>query len=263
MIIVKIGGGESINSWGIIQDLANLDEKFIIVHGANALRDKIVADLNQSKKVVTSVSGYSSVFSDESALDVMMMAYSGLKNKRLVELCQQNGINAVGLSGLDGKMVQGRRNKGIRIKENGKLKIVRDFSGKPKSINTHLLNLLLENDYVPVLCVPIIDENNFAINSENDDIINILQEAVSADKILQLIEAPGFLDNPNNPESLVEKITQSELQQREEQVEGRMKRKMLALKKLFESGANSVIISDGRIDNPVTHALNGGGTLIQ
>jgi [amino group carrier protein]-L-2-aminoadipate/L-glutamate 6-kinase len=263
MIIVKIGGGKSINIKGIIQDLSSLNEKFIIVHGANALRDKIAQKLGQPKKVVTSASGYSSVFSDDNALDVMMMAYAGLKNKRIVELCQQYGINAVGLSGLDGKIIQGRRNKGIRIKENGKLKIVRDFSGKPKTINRHLLKLLLENGYVPVLSVPIIDENNVAINSENDDIINVLQETINAEKIIQLIEAPGFLDDAHDPDSLVKQICQRELKQREEQVSGRMKRKMHALKKLFESGAHKVIISDGRIENPVINALNGGGTTIQ
>ncbi len=263
MIIVKIGGGKSINIKGIIQDLSSLNEKFIIVHGANALRDEIAQKLGQPKKVVTSASGYSSVFSDDSALDVMMMTYAGLKNKRIVELCQRYGINAVGLSGLDGKIIQGRRNKGIRIKENGKLKIVRDFSGKPKTVNGHLLNLLLDNGYVPLLCVPIIDEHNFAINSENDDIINILQDVVKADKILQFIEAPGFLDDAHDPDSLVKQICQRELKQREEQVSGRMKRKMLALKKLFESGAHKVIISDGRIENPVINALNGGGTTIQ
>ena len=121
-----------------------------------------------------------------------MMAYAGIRNKRIVELCQQNGINAVGLSGIDGKMIQGKRNKGIRIKEKGKLKIVRDFSGKPNQINMELMELLLKNNYVPVLCVPIIDENGFAINSENDDIVNILQKEVHANKIIQLIEATGF-----------------------------------------------------------------------
>ncbi len=263
MIIIKIGGGDSINIEGIIKDLAGLDEKFLIVHGANALRDKIAEQLNQPKKVLTSASGYSSVFSDETALDIMMMAYSGLKNKRIVELCQQNGINAIGLSGLDGKLIQGKRNNGIRIKENGKLKIVRDFSGKPKSINIDLLNLLLDNGFVPVLCVPIIDENCFAINSENDDIITVLQDVIKADKIIQFIEAAGFLDDADDPKSLVKQISQNELKQREDQVEGRMKRKMLALRKLFESGAGSVIISDGRVNNPVTGALNGEGTIIQ
>ncbi len=212
MLIIKIGGGKNINLNGIISDLVNLKEKFIIVHGANALRDELAVSLNKEKKIITSASGYSSVFTDEDSLDIMMMAYAGLKNKRIVEMCQQAGINAVGLSGIDGKVIQGKRNSGIRIKENGKLKIVRDFSGKPKSINTHLINLLLDNGYIPILSVPIIDENNFAINSENDDIVAILKNDLNADKIIQLIEAPGFLDNHKDPNSLVKNISKAELE---------------------------------------------------
>jgi len=263
MIIVKIGGGAEINLKNIVADLAELDEPFVIVHGANALRDKLAKDLNKPKKVVTSVSGYASVFSDETALDIMMMAYAGLRNKRLVELCQQHGINAVGLSGLDGKMIQGERNKGIRIKEDGKLKIVRDLSGKPRSINIDLLKLLLNNGYTPVLSVPIIDENNTAINSENDDIVNVIQDSLKADKIMQLIEAPGFLEDKDNPDSLLKRMSKEEIKRREEQVEGRMKRKMLALSNLFEKGANTVIICDGRKEHPIKDGLAGKGTLIQ
>lgn len=263
MMIVKIGGGENINTKGIVADLADLDEQFIIVHGANAVRDKLAKDLNKPKKVITSVSGYSSVFSDETALDLMMMAYAGLRNKRIVELCHKHGINAVGLSGIDGKTIQGRRNQGIRIREDEKLKIVRDFSGKPKQVNKYLLELLLVNGYTPVLCVPIIDENNFAINSENDDIVSVLQNAFRAERILQLIEAPGFLDDKDDSDSLVKSIPRGELVQREMQVEGRMRRKILALRKLFESGVSTVIISDGRTEHPVRDALDGKGTIIR
>ncbi len=262
MIIVKIGGGESINLNGIISDLAEIPDSFIIVHGANALRDQLAKELKKPKQIITSATGYSSVFSDESALDIMLMAYAGLKNKRIVELCHQKGINAVGLSGLDGKIVQGKRNTGIRVKENGKLKIIRDFSGKPQKINQRLLNLLLENGFVPVLCVPIIDENNYAINSENDDIINVLQQSVHAEKIIQLIEAPGFLNDPEDPGSLMQTISHNQLQQLEERMPGRMKRKILAIRKLFETGAHNVIISDGRVDHPINDALAKKGTII-
>ena len=99
MIIVKIGGGADINIEGIIKDLSELDEKFIIVHGANALRDKIAEQLDKPKKTIQSVSGYSSVFSDKDALDIMMMAYSGLKNKRIVYI-ERNFCNVV-----DGRLV--------------------------------------------------------------------------------------------------------------------------------------------------------------
>lgn len=262
MMIIKIGGGKEINLKGIISDLAGLEQQFIIVHGANSLRDELAEKLNTPRKTITSLSGYTSVFSDENAIDVMMMAYAGLKNKRIVELCQQYGINAVGLTGIDGKVIQGQRNKGIRVKENGKVKIVRDYSGKPKNANTDLLFLLLSSGFTPVLTVPILDENNVAVNTENDDIVRVLQEQMQSDVIIQLIEAPGFLDNPDDPNSLVDAISPIELEHREQQVSGRMKRKMLALRKLFEGGAAKVIISDGRVEHPVQDALAGKGTVI-
>lgn len=262
MYIIKIGGGKELNLKGIISDLATLQEKFIIVHGANALRDELAQKLNYQKRIVTSISGYDSVFSTEETIDLMMMAYAGLKNKRIVELCQQFGINAVGLSGLDGKVIQGKRNSGIKVRENGKTLLLRDFSGKPKSINIALLNLLMDNGYTPVLSVPIIDENNFAINSENDDIVALLQNELKAEKNISLIEAPGFMLDKNDPSSLITKISKSELSFMEEKVEGRMKRKILALRKLFEAGDTTVIISDGRTEHPILDALNGKGTTI-
>jgi len=262
MIIVKIGGGEGININGIIADLSGLDKRFVIVHGANALRDKLAQDLGQPKQVLTSVKGYTSVYSDEKLLDVMMMAYAGLRNKRIVELCHGHGINAVGLSGLDGKIVQGRRNKGIRVYQGKKLKIVRDFSGKPQAVNTGLLQLLLDNGYVPVLTVPIIDEQNAAINTENDDVVRVLQQALPAEMVISLIEAPGFLENKDDETSLITRIAAAELEAREQQVEGRMKRKMLAVRKLFEHGASKVVIGDGRAEHPVADALAGKGTVI-
>jgi len=263
MIIVKIGGGSTINIAGIVEDLAGLDEPYVIVHGANALRDKLAEDLGQPKQVLTSVKGYTSVYSDEKLLDVMMMAYAGLRNKRIVELCRQHGINAVGLCGLDGKIVQGKRNKGIRVYQGKKLKIVRDFSGKPQTVNAQLLQLLLDNGYVPVLTVPIIDEFNAAINTENDDVVRVLQQALEADTVINLIEAAGFLGDEEDPASLIKNIPSSELEAREQQVEGRMKRKMLAFRKLFEHGASKVIISDGRSEHPVNDALAGKGTVIE
>lgn len=263
MIIVKIGGGKDINLKGVVQDLAELQSPVIIVHGANAVRDEIAAKMGFPTKTVTSVSGYSSVLSDAHAIDAIMMGYAGIQNKRLVELCQQHGINAVGLSGIDGRLIQGARNKGIRVRQNEKTLMLRDYSGKPKAVNTELLRLLLDHGYTPVLCIPIIDETNSAINSENDDIVGLLQETLHAETVIQLIEAPGFMDDIRDETSLVKQISKTELADREAQVEGRMKRKLLALRKLMESGAAKVIMSDGRVEHPIQQALSGKGTIIQ
>jgi len=262
MMLIKIGGGEQINLAAAIEDLATLEQPFIIVHGANVLRDQLAQKLGMEKTILTSVSGYASVFSDQDALDVIMMSYSGLRNKQIVELCQRNEINAVGLSGLDGRLVQGERNKGIRVRENGKTMIKRDLSGKPRSINTGLLTLLLENGYCPVLTIPIADENGFAINSENDDIVARIATALEIDTVIQLIEAPGFLDDPADESSLVSNMSVSELHRREASVEGRIKRKLLALTRLCDGGKTHVIIADGRSEHPIIKALDGAGTHI-
>ena len=82
-------------------------------------------------------------------------------------------------------------------------------------MNAALLRTLLDGGYTPVLTIPIADEKGFAINSENDDIVNVLQGALGAERIVQLIEAPGFLDDPGDPESVVAVLSRAELERRE------------------------------------------------
>lgn len=263
MMLIKIGGGEQIDLESTIADLAGLSTPFIVVHGANELRDRLAERLGMEKTVLTSVSGYSSVFSDDDAIDAILMSYSGLRNKRIVELCQRHGIDAIGLTGLDGRLVQGERNKGIRVREGGKTLIRRDLSGKPRQVNSGLLRLLLDNGYCPVLTIPIVDEKGFAINSENDDIVALLAGELGLDTVVQLIEAPGFLDDPDDESSLVARMTIAELKQRESRVEGRIRRKLLSLTRLCGDGETRVIIADGRVANPVSSALAGAGTHIE
>jgi len=263
VIIIKIGGGAAINLPGIVEDLQTLREPCVIVHGANALRDEIAQKLQSPKQVVTSVSGYDSVLSDQTAIDMILMSYAGLRNKRIVELCQQRGINAVGLTGIDGRLVQGARNKGIRVREGGKTLLKRDFSGKPQSVDATLLRLLLDNGFVPVLTIPIVDEQGYAINSENDDIITCLQAALQADKIIQFIEAPGLLADPGDEHSTLTHLTRGELERQEQQAKGRMKRKLLAMKRLLNAGSARIVMADGRGESPLRDALNGAGTQIE
>lgn len=262
LLLVKIGGGASINLDGIARDLADLSGPLVIVHGANALRDSLARRLGVEKRILTSVSGHESVRSDRDLIDVMLMAYAGLRNKRIVELLQGQGVNAVGLTGLDGALVRGRRNRGIRVREGGKTLIKRDLSGKPVEVNRKLLALLLDGGFTPVLTVPLIDEHNVAINSENDDVVTLLGNELRADCVIQLIEAPGFLEDPDDPASVVARLGLAELARREGEVTGRMKRKLLALRRLVESGTTRVVIADGRVEHPISEALAGRGTVI-
>lgn len=262
MLLIKVGGGANINLEGIARDVSELDDRIIIVHGANAARNELAERLGVEVRVLTSVSGHTSVYSDQELIDVMLMAYSGLRNKRLVELLHQHGMNAVGLTGLDGALVRGVRNKGIRVREGNKTLIKRDLSGKPVAVNRKLVGWLLDNGYTPVITFPVIDERNVAINSDNDDIVTLLAHALQPDWVIQLIEASGFLEDPDDPESVVPVIPPPQLPRWERQVTGRMRRKMHAIRQLVQPGRSKVLIADGRTESPITDAMAGKGTVI-
>ena len=262
VVLVKIGGGAAINLDAVAADMAAMPGPVVVVHGANAARDRLAAALGKAKRVVTSVSGYTSVYSDEDAIDLLLMAYAGLQNKRIVERLQRHGRNAVGLTGLDGRMVSGIRNKGIRVREGEKTLLLRDFSGKPSAVNESLLRLLLDHGYTPVLTVPLVDEQGFAINSENDDVVAVLQGVLKASVVVELIEAPGLLENPDDPASVIRALDASDLLLLEERAVGRFKRKLLALRRLYEATNPTVVIADGRVEHPLAAALAGEGTVI-
>lgn len=262
VLLVKIGGGADLNLDGIAADLALVPGPVVVVHGANALRDRLATQLGYQRRVITSVSGYDSVYSDDQVIELMMLAYAGLANKRIVELLQRHGRNAIGLTGMDGRLVGATRNKGVRVREGGKTLVVRDRSGKPTSVNAPLLNQLLAGGYTPVVTVPLVDETGNAVNAENDDVIVALQAVVRAARIIQLIEAPGLLADRNDPASVIPRVSVPELQRLEAAATGRFKRKLYALNKLFLDAAPAVTIADGRTPHPVADALAGMGTLI-
>ncbi len=263
MLLVKIGGGRALNVEGIAGDLAALSEPVVVVHGANAWRDELASRLGAERRVLTSASGYESTFSDDEAIDLLLMAYAGLRNKRLVEAFGRHGLRPVGLTGLDGGLVRGRRNPGIRSREGGKILLRRDHSGKPASVNEGLLRTLLDAGYLPLLTVPIAGEDGSALNSENDDVVALLQGVLKAHTVLQLIEAPGLLEDPGDPTSVVPRLNAAEVAAREALATGRFKRKLHGIAKLLQTAPCRVVVADGRLGHPVRDALEGKGTVIE
>lgn len=262
LTIVKVGGGSSLNHAGIVQDLARHQGAVVVVLGANAVRDQIATRLGTAPRVITSASGVSSVYSDDEAIDLLMMAYAGVASARFVSLCQQGGVNAVGLSGVDGALVRGRRNRGIRVIEDGRKRIVRDRSAKPSSINTDLLQSLLDTGYVPVITVPILDEEAIAVNTDNDSIVACLQQALAAERVLHLLEAPGLLRDASDASTLIRTLSPEQLNEMSANAQGRIQRKLMALQSVVATGCQEILVADGRAQHPIRDALEGLGTTI-
>ena len=265
MLLVKLGGGD-VDLDAVAEDLAGLGRPFVLLHGANKLRDRLAADLGRPPEVVRSVSGYTSVLTDDDAMDVMLAAYAGIRNKRIVEALRRRGVDAIGLTGLDGGMVSGTRNRGIRVERDGRKLLLRDHSGKPRALNGDLLSGLLADGYTPVLTVPIAGEDGSALNTENDEILALLAAELRATEVVSLMDEAGLLDDPTDPSTLVPRLEAPELEAWEERVDGRMRRKMRALGTLFErSDVPDLVfhLGDGRVERPVSAALSGSGTTIR
>jgi len=265
MILVKAGGGEAVNWAGLAADIAAVraTEPVIVVHGAHALRDALAARLGIPVKKVVSPSGVSSVHTDEEALEVFLMAYPGVANKRIVAEFIRGGVNAVGLCGVDGRLWQATAKKDLMVRENGKTKLIRNnLTGRVDNVNTGLLRLLIDGGYVPVVTAPAISGEGEIVNTDNDTASAVLAEQMGIERLVFLFEAPGLLKDPDRPETLIRRIPRASLDEFMGFAEDRMKKKLLGVKRALEGGAKEIFFGDGRGERPLRDALAGRGTVI-
>lgn len=256
MIVIKIGGGKTINLETIIDDLKTIKEPFVIVHGGNYMLDKLLKQFGIDKKYYTSPNGQISRATDKHIIDYMYMSYAGLVNKTIVAACQKNGINAIGLSGVDGRLLEGKKHPAFIAVEQDKKKVIRDdLTGTVEKVNTKLLELLLANGLIPVITPPTITPEGEVINTDGDKIAVKIAAELKAKDLLFLIETAGLLTDFPDESSLVMKIKKSEVETYLPSAVGRMKKKLLMSKWALEHGVESVVIADGRGENPITNAL--------
>lgn len=263
MIIVKVGGGKSINWDYLARDLSSIKEKFIIVHGANSWMKEISEKLRFTEKMIVSPSGHISRYTDSKTIELLTMVYSGLINKKIVSCLQKHGLNAVGLSGADGKLWLGRKKEAILSKVGTKTKIITDsLTGKVESVNAELIIMLLNKNYTPVITIPAITIDGELINVDNDRAISVMAKDLQVRTLVFLFEESGLLEKFNDPTSKIDRINKDDLEKYIKSSEGRMKKKLLGVKEAFAVGVQTVYFGDGRIKNPVSSALKGTGTVI-
>lgn len=263
MIIIKVGGGKNINWDYIAQDIATLKEPIIIVHGANSALKDISEKLGITEKIIESPSGHTSRYTDNQTLELLTMVYSGLINKKIVACFQKYGVNAVGLTGADGKLWLGKRKEAILAKIGSKTKIITDsLTGKVESVNTKLLNVLIRASFTPVITIPAITASGELINVDNDRALAIMARDLKVKTLVFLFEAPGYMKKLDDLSSKVAHINIKEINKFLENTEGRMKKKLLGVSEAINYGVTYIYFGDGRIKNPVSNALSGKGTII-
>ncbi len=265
-LVIKLGGTEGVDFAAACEDIAALvgeGQRVVVVHGGSAEANALGEALGHPPRFVTSPSGFTSRYTDRPTLEIFAAAVNGKVNTLLVEQLQQRGVNALGLSGLDGRLLQARRKGSIRIVENGKRKILRgDYTGKIQDVNTALLRLLLEAGYTPVVAPLAVSEAGEALNVDADRAAAMIAAALQAETLLLLTAAPGLLRNFPDESSLIRHLPASQVESALEYAQGRMKKKVLGAQEALAGGVGRVIIADGRIAQPIRNALAGGGTVI-
>lgn len=267
MIVIKVGGGEGIDYDALCADLATqwqAGERPILVHGGSHETNVLAERLGHPPRFVSSPSGYTSRYTDRQTLEIFMMVYSGKINKLLVERLQRQGVNAIGLSGLDGRILEGTRKATIRIIEDGKQKVLRDdWTGTVEKVNAGLLRLLLENGYLPVVAPLAASSAGEAINVDGDRAAAAVAAALHAETLLLLSNVPGLLRDFPDENTLIRHIARASIEEFLPVAQGRMKKKVLGAAEALQAGVGRVIMGDARVAQPLGHALAGNGTVIE
>lgn len=267
MIVVKIGGGANIGEdvyTRFAKNIAAMDEQVVIVHGGNAEFSALCEQLGLPVRKITSKSGRVSRYTDAETMDAMLMAYCGKVNKRAVADFRAEGVNAVGLSAIDGGIAVGKRKAEIRGTDiDGKMKVLRDdHAGSVNDFDPTLITTLMDAGYVVLVSPPGYSEGGVPINFDGDKLAQGLAEAMNADALLFFSDTPGLLQDRYDESSLIERVDVANPEAALAAAADRMVVKVEQAIKAVEAGVKQVIFADARIESPVSAALEGKGTVI-
>jgi len=272
-VVVKVGGARAVDPGPAVTDVAHLTangEDVVVVHGGSTAVDDTLADLGESPTYVETPDGVVGRFTDAATMDVFEMVLPGKLNTDLVADLQDVGVNALGLSGVDGALLTGPRTAAVKVVEDGTKKIKRgDHSGKITGVNADLLESLLADGYTPVVTVPMLaaDEtesgtDHLPANADADRAAAAVAGALDAHLVV-LTDVPGVLENPDDESTVIESVrTPEAFETLEAAAEGFMTRKVMAAAEALEGGARSVTVATASANAPVVAALGGRGTTV-
>ncbi|MCI0519150.1 MAG: [LysW]-aminoadipate kinase [Chloroflexi bacterium] len=267
LTVVKLGGADGVDFSLICQDAAALlaaGRRLVLVHGGSSEANRLGESLGHPPRFIASPSGYTSRYTDRQTLEIFIMAVNGKVNTLLVGQLQALGVNALGLAGADGRLLLASRKEAVQSIENGRRKIIRDdYTGKIEAVNAGLLHTLLAAGYLPVVAPLALSPAGELLNVDADRAAAMLAAALHADTLVLLTAVSGLLRAFPDETTLISNLPRHRLDEALGFAEGRMKKKILGAQEALAGGAGQVAIADGRVEQPISRALAGGGTHIQ
>ena len=256
MITIKIGGSvvDDLHPTAIadIKKVAE-SEGLILVHGGGKEVTKVCEQLGKEPKFVTSPSGIKSRYTDKETAEIFTMVMSGRINKTIVQMLQKNGINAIGLSGIDAKVIQAERKKKLLIvNEKGRKQAIDGgYTGKIKEVNATFIKSLLEQGLTPVISPIAISEESEFLNVDGDRAAAYVAGKIGSDKVLFVTNVDGLLMD----DKLVTNLTLAEAKEIRPKIGPGMEKKILASTEALDMGVSEALIANGQKENPITSAI--------
>ncbi len=263
-LVVKIGGAAGTVTANIIHEIALSvaeGQRLVLLHGGSDLTNTLSQRLGHPVRTITSPSGMVSRYTDRETLRIYAMAVAGQINTELVALLQQQGVNALGLSGVDGRLLQARRKSFVRsMTAEGRVQILHDdYTGQIEQVNETLLRQLLDAGYTPVIAPLALSWEGEPLNIDGDRAAAAVAVALQADALVMLTNVPGLLTDPENNATLVSTIPADQLAEYMSYAQGRMRKKILGAQEALQGGVPRVYIGSASLQK----VLNGSGTMIE
>jgi acetylglutamate/LysW-gamma-L-alpha-aminoadipate kinase len=257
MITIKIGGSVVDNLHpSTILDIKKVAETegVILVHGGGKEVTKVCEQLGKEPKFVTSPSGIKSRYTDKETAEIFTMVMAGRINKTIVQMLQKNGINAIGLSGVDAKIIEAERKKKLLIvNEKGRKQAIDGgYTGKIRNINSGLIKSLLDQGLTPVISPIAISEESEFLNVDGDRAAAYVAGKVGTDKVLFITNVDGLLMD----DKLVTKLTLEEAKAIRPKIGPGMEKKILASTEALDMGVKEALIANGQKENPISSAIS-------
>ena len=257
IVVVKYGGNAMVNEdlkQQVMRDIVLLSligVKVVLVHGGGP---EISDMMQRLGKEVTWVDGLR--VTDKETADIVQMVLAGKVNKTLVTLLEMHGGYAMGISGMDGHLIEARP-KDERL----------GYVGEIVGVNERPILDLLEKGYIPVVSTLAIDREGNNYNVNGDTAAAYLAGALGAERLIMMTDIAGVLRDKTDPSTLIPDITIAEAQDLKAKgvISGGMIPKVDCCITALEQGVRKVVIMDGRVPHAILMEMltdEGAGTMV-
>ena len=258
IVVVKYGGNAMVNEQlkqQVMEDVVLLwliGVKVVLVHGGGPEISQTMAALGKEAVFVDGLR-----VTDRETVDIVQMVLAGKINKTLVNLLEMKGGHAMGISGMDGRLIEAE----IKDERLG-------YVGEITHINIQPVTDLLEKGYIPVISTLGCDRQGNAYNINGDTAAARVAGALEAERLIMLSDIPGLLRDKDDPTTLIPELSVMEAAQLRQEgiISGGMIPKMECCIEAIRRGVKKVIIMDGRVPHSILMELltdEGAGTMIK